>query len=215
MCTPTSLVSPRYRTNGLDSWSLRLFRLWQCCGVCLERLAKGALLFLRGWGGLDCRLRTGLSRNRLEAIVEDFDEVGWKHAHCALISPQPSHPPLSVACIQTFDQIPFDKAQIFLRLATPRVYGPAPARKSSGKSWRGIHLRWRALGACCSGRGRRMRRTPSVFESSTEVDSAGCLLCQGRCNDTVRPTVRLRDMGSVERAARAGVRFGTVLTILQ
>lgn len=54
-----------------------------------------------------------------EVLAHEFDEVGREESNRTSITPQATHPPLSISCIQAFDQISFDKPQISVCFPTP------------------------------------------------------------------------------------------------
>lgn len=57
--------------------------------------------------------------NGHEVIAHELDKVGRKEPNCAPVSPQPTHPPLPVSCVQTFDQITLNKAQVSCGFSSP------------------------------------------------------------------------------------------------
>lgn len=61
----------------------------------------------------------GISTNWDEVLAHELDEVGWEESNSTSITPQATHPPLSVSCIQAFDEIPFDKSQVSICFSTP------------------------------------------------------------------------------------------------
>jgi hypothetical protein len=79
-------------------------------------------------------------RRRLETVFQHLDEVGREHANRSRVASQPPHPPKAVACVERFDEVAFDKAQVSFRLAAPRVCSPDPAGESRGE------IRWGAHG---------------------------------------------------------------------
>jgi hypothetical protein len=82
-----------------------------CVG--LKRLAEGPGFLGRTlWAWGIARQRAAPSCCRAEVVWKHFDEVGGKQADCSPVSPQPARPPRAVPCIETFDEVAFDKSEI-------------------------------------------------------------------------------------------------------
>ena len=79
-------------------------------------------------------------RRRREAVFEHLDEVGREHSYRSWVASQPSHPPETVASIERFDEVAFDKAQVAFRFAPPRVRRPDPAGKTRGEIGWSTHV---------------------------------------------------------------------------
>lgn len=58
-------------------------------------------------------------RRWLKALSQNLDEVAREKTNDARVSTEPAHPPEPIASIEGFDQISFDEAEVFLRLAAP------------------------------------------------------------------------------------------------
>lgn len=82
----------------------------------LERLPKHALaLSLSRSGSTSWRCITLLRwrrmpAHRLKALVQHFNKIAREHANRSGITSQSAHPPQSIACIQRFDQVPFNES---------------------------------------------------------------------------------------------------------
>lgn len=87
-------------------------------------------------------------RRRLKSVFEHFDKIGREHSNGSRVASQSAHPPEAVACVQRFDQVAFDEAQVAFRLAAPRVCCPDPAGESSREIRRSAHGGRGCEGAC-------------------------------------------------------------------
>ena len=111
--------------------------------VSLEWLPEDGLLFFWGRSRISNRrlgCRGGGTRRpvyRNEILAQHLDKIRREQARHAPVTPQSTHPPLSIPSIQVLDQIPLHESQVLFCFSSPRVDGSTPARMSRGKLGRG------------------------------------------------------------------------------